>query len=102
MVNFLPNLSTLLAPLYALLQKHTAWSRAKPQEEAFVKSKELLTSSTVLVHYNPALELTLACDASQYGLGAVLSHHFPNGKEKPIAYASHSLSKPEQNYLQLE
>ena len=44
----------------------------------------MLTSSSVLVHYSPTLELTLACDASQYGLGAVLSHRFPNGEEKPM------------------
>ena len=99
---FLPNLSTLLAPLYSLLQKNKAWLWTNTQEKVFQQSKEMLTSSSVLVHYSPTLELTMACDASQYGLGAVLSHYFPKGEEKPIAYASHMLSKPEQNYSQIE
>ena len=37
-----------------------------------------------------------------YGLRAVISHLFPNGTEKPVAYASRSLSPAEKKYAQLE
>ena len=35
-------------------------------------------------------------------MGAVLSHVFPNGSERPVAYASRTLSDPEKNYSQIE
>ena len=36
------------------------------------------------------------------GIGVVISHIFPNGDERPIAYASRTLSNSEKNYAQLE
>lgn len=56
----------------------------------------------MLVHYNPQYPITLAADASGYGVGAVLSHVFPNGIEEPIAFASRTLTKAEERYSQLE
>ena len=64
--------------------------------------KEMLTSDCLLVHYDPTKDLTLACDASPYGVGAVLSLMDKDGQDKPIAYASRSLAPAERNYSQLE
>ncbi|RXN12978.1 putative protein K02A2.6-like protein [Labeo rohita] len=78
---FLPSLSTVLAPLHSLLKKETKWMWGREQEKAFVKSKELLQSSAILVHYDPTKPLFLACDASPYGVGAVLSHRMEDGTD---------------------
>ena len=46
--------------------------------------------------------LKLYCDASAYGLGACLVHVMDNNSEKSVAYASHSLTKSEMAYAQIE
>ena len=100
--NFLPDLSLLLVPLNNLLQKGTKWNWTETQQAAFDKAKSLLQSSVVLAHYDASKKLVLACDASPYGVGAVLSQHQDDGVEKPVAFASRSLSKAEKNYSHLE
>ena len=99
---FIPSLATVLKPLTELLQHNNRWHWNSDCFAAFVKAKELLTQSPVLVHYDPTLLMKLATDASSHGVGAVISHVFPNGEEKPIAYASRTLSAAECNYAQIE
>ncbi len=99
---FLPNRAQLLAPLYQLLSINKPWRWAEEQTKAFEKSKEMLTVKSLLVHFDPKLPISLACDASVYGIGAVLTHRLPDGSERPIRYASRTLSKAERNYSQLE
>jgi len=43
-------------------------------DTTFNTCKDLLTSETVLVHYDIQKPIKLACYANSYGLGAVLSH----------------------------
>lgn len=99
---FVPNLSTLLAPLHRLLQKSSAWTWGPDQQKAFDCVKQILSSDRVLAHYDPSLPLILACDASPYGVGAVLSHRLTDGTEKPVAFASRSLGPAEKRYSQLD
>ncbi|XP_041674675.1 uncharacterized protein K02A2.6-like isoform X1 [Drosophila eugracilis] len=52
--------------------------------------------------YDPSLPLLLATDASSTGIGAVLSHRLTNGNERPIAYASRTLSQAELKYSPID
>ena len=98
---FLPDLSTLLAPWYELLRKDSEFVWSKACQRAFDQVKQLLASDKILVHYDPKKPLRIACDASPVGVGVVLSHVI-NGQDKPVAYASRSLTPAERQYCQLE
>ena len=99
---FLPNLPANLSPLYQLLQKDVQWIWGTEQEAAFEAAKGALQDDSLLVHYDESKPLILACDASQYSLGAVLSHIMEDVKERPVAYVSRTLTSAEKNYSQLE
>ena len=99
---FLPNLSMVLTPLHKLLRSNTRWSWKTEQSRAFEDAKNLLRSPRVLIHYDSSRPLVLSCDASPYGVGAVLSHVMEDNTERPIAFASRTLAKAETNYAHLE
>ncbi|UYV72010.1 K02A2.6-like [Cordylochernes scorpioides] len=73
----------------------------KECEEAIEKCKSSITSERILVLYDTTLPLFLATDASQIGIGAVLSHVI-GGQVRPIMFASRTLSGAERNYSQIE
>lgn len=85
---FIDNLSSVAGPLHELLNKDTKWNWNSKREKSFQSIKDLICSDKVLCHYDAQLPLKLATDASPYGIGCVLSHVFPNGSERPIAFAS--------------
>ena len=57
-------------------------------------------STNVLDHYNA--EFIMTVDISSNGVGAVLSHIITDGSEKPIYFASRTLSRAERNFSQIE
>ena len=95
----LQNFSSFLEPLHCLLRKETPWKWTGKEHNSFNKAKELLSSANLLVHYDTKKPLLPSCNASPYGLGAVLSHIMEDGSERPIAFASRTLSKAKRNYL---
>ena len=95
---FLPDLATTLHPLNNLLHKGTKFDWCTDCQAAFKKVKNLIASDQVLTHYDPRLPVRLASDASPYGIGAVLSHVYPTGEERPIAFASRTLTQAEKGY----
>ena len=98
---FLPQVATHMAPLYKLMEKDCKWEWTDDCNQAFLKCKDMLTCDAVLVHYDSTKPIKLACDASSYGLGAVLSHVCDDG-EHPISFVSRTLTKDEKNDSQIE
>jgi hypothetical protein len=97
LAKFIQNLSSITEPLRKLLSKNIQFKWDFEQEEAFVKIKEVLTSLPVLQLYDVNLPVTLSVDASKYAIGAVLLQ-----RSHPVAYASKSLTKAQQEYSQIE
>ena len=85
-----------------LLRKHRVLSWGNSQQQAFNRAKKMLQIHSVLVHFDPSKEIVLSCDASPYGVGAVLAHVMSDGTERPISYYSRSLASAENNYSQLD
>ena len=98
---FLRNLSTVVAPLNRLLGKGVKWIWSTEEQNAFEAAKQLLLDSPALVHFDPQRKLYLQCDASSVGLGVVLSHRI-DGTDRPVAFASKTLSIAQKGYSQLE
>ena len=70
--HFLPNLASVLRPLYQLLKQNVKFIWTETAQKAFQNVKEMITSDIVLTH-DPDLPVKLACDSSSYGLEAVIS-----------------------------
>lgn len=97
LAKFLPQLSTVLEPIRRLTRQEEQWEWTEEQDKAMSELKKLVTTAPVLAYYDPAKELTIQCDASSTGLGAVLLQD-----EHPLAYASRALSDTETGYAQIE
>jgi hypothetical protein len=90
-----------LFPLHTLLKKDVKFKWKPEQEHVFQQLKAKLTSQPILQYPDFSKEFILTTDASNVGLGAVISQG-PMGKVLPGAYASRSLNEAETNYTTTE
>ena len=67
----------------------------------FWQCKRALCESGFVMHFDSSVPVTVACDASPVGVGAVLSHIMPDEEERPIQFASRALTRAEQKYSQI-
>ncbi|KAK3778377.1 hypothetical protein RRG08_059969, partial [Elysia crispata] len=102
LAKFTPRLAVHTEPLRQLLKKDRVWVWEQPQDNAFYKVKEQLTTTPVLAHYSPHSETVIAADASNMGLGAVLLQVQHDGTRKPVSFISRSLTDAEKNYAVVE
>lgn len=96
--DFTPDLSTVRQPLHQLFRKGVKWAWTEECEEAFVPSKYELEADMVFVTYDEKSKLTLACDASSYGVGVVI---LDEREERLIGIVSRTVSKTKRNYSQI-
>ncbi|KAK3521363.1 hypothetical protein QTP70_003434 [Hemibagrus guttatus] len=94
---FVKDFATVAKPLHNLLRKHARFHWTPECQLAFEKLKELLTTAPILGYPMDSGDLILDTDASNFGIGAVLSQ-LQQGEERVLAYGSRSLTPTEQNY----
>ena len=94
---YIPNESTITAPLRTLLKQDAKWEWKPEHNIAIAELKNALVTSPTLAFYDVSKPVTIQADASKSGLGACLLQ-----EGKPVAYASRSMSSAECNYAQIE
>uniref|UniRef100_A0A914Z7V6 RNA-directed DNA polymerase n=1 Tax=Panagrolaimus superbus TaxID=310955 RepID=A0A914Z7V6_9BILA len=99
---FIPRFREIREPLDNLLKNDAFWSWDVAEQSAVDEIKRKLSEECLLTHYDPHLPITVAADASQNGMGGVISHVYPNGLERPIQFFSKSLNSTQRKYSQTE
>ena len=101
---FIPHYSTIAAPLTDLTKKsepnRIIWNEGC--EQAFRQLQGILCSGPVLRNPNFDQLFILQTDASNRGVGAVLSQAAESGEEHPVAYYSRKLLPREEKYAVIE
>ncbi len=97
---FIHNFSTIAAPISALTKGSP--TRIQWTAEALESSdrlKKLFSSAPILLHPDPELPFIVEVDASEVGVGAVLSQRsISDNRVRPCSFFSRSLSSAERNY----
>ncbi len=90
LAKFVPHMTTIVKPIQALTAKDVTWNWGPEHDKAMETVKPLISAAPVLAHFDDKKPVVVQCDASQHGLGAVLLQD-----DRPIAYASRSLTQAE-------
>lgn len=94
---FIRGHSQIAAPLTQLTSLKQTYTWTTEADKAFTELKHRFTHAPVLVHPDPGQQFVVEVDASDSGVGAVLSqHHLKDNK--PCTYFSRRLSPVEKNY----
>ena len=94
---FLPKLSTVAEPLRRLTDKDVKFQWLPEHDKVLDTLKQLITEAPVLEYYDVDKEVTIECDSSDVGLGAVLTQD-----GKLVHCVSRALTPAERNYAQIE
>ena len=101
---FIPDYSAVAAPLTDLTRRSApkVVKRTEQCDKAFKKLKEILCTEPVLKSPDFRRPFILKTDASNWGVGAVLSQMDSKGTEHPVGYYSRKLLPREKSYSTIE
>jgi len=97
LAQFIPNESSITAPLRSLLKKDSHWHWNHEHSNAVQQIKDAIAQRTMLHFFDVSKPVLIQTDASQSGLGSCILQ-----EGRPIAFASRALTPAEENYSQIE
>lgn len=92
----------LSSPLTSLTSKRARFVWDDGQEKAFQIMKDALSKSTLLIFPDPNKQYHVFTDASDIGIGVVLSQEDEEGMERPVCFLSRKLKPAEVRYPVVE
>ena len=95
---FVKDFASVARPLHRLTERNTSFLWTDDCQRAFDELRQRLCSAPVLAFPDFTRQFILDTDASDVGIGAVLSQKDEEGREQVIAYGSRALSKSERRY----
>jgi hypothetical protein len=95
---FITNHSQKIQGMTKLLKKGVRFQWNESAETAFATLKKAFTQAPILAHFQEDAEVTLETDALAGAIGAVMSQRGSDGKLRPVAFMSKSLTPAEWNY----
>lgn len=94
---FIPDYSTIAAPINELRKKNSKFNWTQQCEYSFQKLKEIICSPPVLKIPDVNSQFELYTDASELGCGGVLMQKDNTGVSKPVGYFSKKFTESERN-----
>jgi hypothetical protein len=100
---FIPVAANILLTLTDTLREDWSWSWAPTMQHSFQLVKETLAAVVTLIHPDPVADLSLALDASNTQIGAVLQQWQPGGGGRsggwrPLSFFSKKLDTTQLKY----
>ena len=97
---FVKDFASRAKPLHQVTEKATTFKWTSECQTAFDHLRKCLTFAPTLAMPNWTQPFIIDTDASDAGIGAVLSQLDKEGNEHVVAYVSHLLSKAEHNVFE--
>ncbi len=99
---FILNFSAVVEPMRDVLRENSDFTWTINAQKSFQKVKELIAQSSALALFDPVLPTIVTTDASDYGIGGVLTQLHPDKSERTVAFASRALTTTERKYSVVE
>ena len=95
---FIFNYLDIVIPLTHLTQKDISWKFDSSCQDPFNSLKKAFTSTPILTHWIPDVQLIIETNALDYALAAILSIINKDNEVHPVAFYSYTFTTAELNY----